>query len=99
MNGDQEGGCGLRWREVIALDGSENGVLKLLIEQTHHDDGTTPRPQQLLLTVEEAAEVLRVGRTTIFQLIRTGELATVQIGRLRRVSVESLQQVTRERQG
>ncbi len=60
---------------------------------------TTPRPQHLLLTVEEAAEVLRVGRTTIFHLIRTGELATVQIGRLRRVSMESLQQFTRERQG
>ncbi|MDQ4117605.1 MAG: helix-turn-helix domain-containing protein [Actinomycetota bacterium] len=60
---------------------------------------TTPRPQHLLLTVEEAAEVLRVGRTTIFHLIRTGELATVQIGRLRRVSMESLRQFTRERQG
>lgn len=59
---------------------------------------TETTPQQLLLTVEEAAEVLRVGRTTIFQLIRTGELATVQIGRLRRVSLESLRQFTRERQ-
>ncbi len=60
---------------------------------------TTPRRQQLLLTVEEAAEVLRVGRTTVFHLIRTGELATVQIGRLRRISMESLQHFTRERQG
>jgi excisionase family DNA binding protein len=42
---------------------------------------------QLLLAVEEAAEVLRIGRTTMFELIRTGQVATVPIGRLRGVPV------------
>lgn len=51
---------------------------------------TTPPAPRLLLTVEEAAEVLAVGRTTVFHLIRTGRLATVQIGRLRRVPLDAL---------
>lgn len=53
---------------------------------------------QLLLTVEEAAEALRIGRTTMFELIRTGQVVTVPIGRLRRVPLDALQQFIRERQ-
>jgi excisionase family DNA binding protein len=44
-----------------------------------------PSPEQVLLTVEEAAERLRVGRTTAWSLVKNGELQSVQIGRLRRV--------------
>lgn len=44
----------------------------------------------LLLTVEEAAARLRIGRSTVYELIRTGELETVQIGRSRRVVPESV---------
>ena len=47
-----------------------------------------PRPLQellagdaLLLTPEEAARVLRVGRTTIYALMKAGELHPVHIGR------------------
>lgn len=58
---------------------------------------TTVQPH-LLLTVEEAAEVLRIGRTTMFELIRTGQVATVPIGRLRRVPLDALQLFIRERQ-
>ena len=35
----------------------------------------------LLLTPEEAARVLRVGRTTIYALMKAGELHPVHIGR------------------
>lgn len=45
---------------------------------------------QLLLTVEEAAERLRIGRTSMYQLVSTGEVETVMVGRLRRVPVECL---------
>jgi predicted DNA-binding transcriptional regulator AlpA len=34
----------------------------------------------LWLTAEEAAEVLRVGRTTIYALMKAGELRPVHIG-------------------
>ncbi len=40
----------------------------------------------LLLTPEEAAEVLRVGRTTIYALMKAGELRPVHIGRSCRLS-------------
>jgi excisionase family DNA binding protein len=43
-----------------------------------------------LLTVEEAARLLRVGRTTCFKLIRTGALESVPVGRLRRVPAEAI---------
>jgi excisionase family DNA binding protein len=44
-----------------------------------------PLPARILLTVEEAAEQLRIGRTTAWRLVRTGELESVRIGTLRRV--------------
>lgn len=44
----------------------------------------------VLLTVEQAARRLGIGRTTVFRLIRTGELHSVRIGRARRVPAEAL---------
>lgn len=34
-----------------------------------------------VVTVEEAAAVLRVGRTTMYRLLRQGEIAHVKIGK------------------
>jgi excisionase family DNA binding protein len=47
-------------------------------------------PTLALLTVEEAARRLRIGRTLCFQLIGTGELESVPIGRLRRVPAAAI---------
>lgn len=44
----------------------------------------------VLLTVEEAARRLSVGRTTCFALIRSGELESVTVGRLRRVPADAI---------
>lgn len=46
-----------------------------------------PRPAPLLLTVVEAARLLGVGRSTAYELLATGELESVHIGRSRRVPV------------
>ncbi|NEY35676.1 excisionase family DNA-binding protein [Streptomyces sp. PRKS01-65] len=46
-------------------------------------------PPPVLLTVEEAARCLRIGRTTCFALIRSGELESVTIGGLRRVPADA----------
>jgi excisionase family DNA binding protein len=46
----------------------------------------------LLLKPEEAAEVLAIGRTQVYALIASGQLASVQIGRLRRVPYAACQQ-------
>ncbi|MYT30644.1 MULTISPECIES: helix-turn-helix domain-containing protein [unclassified Streptomyces] len=43
----------------------------------------------VLLTVEEAARRLRIGRTTCYGLIRSGELESIDVGRLRRVPADA----------
>lgn len=45
---------------------------------------------RLLLTVEEAARSLHVGRTTAHELVLSGRLESVTVGRLRRVPVDGL---------
>jgi excisionase family DNA binding protein len=45
-----------------------------------------PTGESLLLTPEEAAQVLRVGRTTLYALIKDGDLRPVHIGRSCRIS-------------
>lgn len=48
------------------------------------------RALALLLTVSEVAERLGCGRTFVYELIGSGELETVKLGRLRRVPVAAL---------
>ena len=58
-------------------------------------------PQRLLLRIPEAAETLGIGRTKIYELIATGELPTIRVGRAVRISVSTLQKwvEAREQQG
>ncbi|GAB3878030.1 MULTISPECIES: helix-turn-helix domain-containing protein [Streptosporangiaceae] len=37
------------------------------------------------LTVEEAAQLLKIGRSTLYDLLRSGELASFLIGHRRRI--------------
>ena len=39
----------------------------------------------LTLTVEEAGKVLRVGRNTAYELVRSGQLRSIKIGRQLRI--------------
>lgn len=57
-----------------------------------------PRPEdvmedqpRVLLTVEEAAEQLAIGRTAVYALLKSGELDSVRIGRLRRIPAISVE--------
>jgi excisionase family DNA binding protein len=47
-------------------------------------------PERILLTPEEAGEGLGIGRTTVYALMKSGELESVQIGRLRRIPTSAL---------
>ncbi|MFC8239397.1 excisionase family DNA-binding protein [Streptomyces chartreusis] len=47
-------------------------------------------PSLVLLTVEETARRLRIGRTTCFRLVRAGEIESVTVGRLRRVPADAV---------
>ena len=46
----------------------------------------------VLLTAEEVAEILSVGRSTVFEVIAAGELRSVKIGRARRVTVAGVRE-------
>jgi excisionase family DNA binding protein len=43
-----------------------------------------------LLTVEAAAAQLSIGRTTMYALIKAGEIFSVRVGHLRRVPADAL---------
>ncbi len=52
----------------------------------------------LLLTIVEAARVLSIGRTTMYELVGAGEIEVVHIGRSARVPVAALEEyVDRQR--
>jgi excisionase family DNA binding protein len=44
----------------------------------------------LLLTVEQTAQQLGIGRTTVFALLKSGDLESVPLGRLRRIPAECI---------
>ena len=61
----------------------------------HADPGRIPADTgsttaRLLLTVTEAAERLGIGRSLMYELISTGQIASVHIGRLRRITPDAL---------
>lgn len=53
--------------------------------------------EPLLLTVEEAARLLAVGRTSVYQLIWDGQLQPVRIGRSVRFTLAQLEQFVADR--
>jgi excisionase family DNA binding protein len=50
----------------------------------------TPADNRIVLTIEEAAQRLGIGRTSMYALIKNGDIRTVTIGRLRRVPIHCL---------
>jgi excisionase family DNA binding protein len=54
----------------------------------HPQEGAPPR---LLLRILEAAEMLGLGRTKIYELFAMGELPTIRVGRVAGISVSTLQ--------
>jgi excisionase family DNA binding protein len=41
-------------------------------------------------TVEQVAEILHVGRDKVYSLLRTGQLRSIKIGKLRRITGQHL---------
>jgi len=61
----------------VTLDGPSNA-------------GRTGSPIRLLYRVEEAAEVLGLGKSTIYKLLASGELKSVKVGRSCRIAAQEL---------
>jgi len=51
-------------------------------------DRSTP----LLVRVEEAARILSLGRSTVYELMASGELPSITIGTARRIPLVALQE-------
>jgi excisionase family DNA binding protein len=67
-------------------------LAELLTEQDSPNvPAPRPAPERALLTVEEAAERLHIGRTRMFELVKSGQIESVQIGRLRRIHPEAIE--------
>jgi len=52
-----------------------------------------PRTDALLVTPEEAAELLSIGRTKLYELMADGTLPSVRIGKSRRVPRRALDEL------
>jgi excisionase family DNA binding protein len=62
------------------------------VRTTRTDERHVPK---LLLTPEEAARALGVGRTTLYELLRTGAVTSVRIGGSRRVPTSAVEDYVR----
>lgn len=69
----------------------QKGLLKMENTSEH-------APQRLLLRIPEVMTMLGLGRTKIYQLIATGELPVVRVGRAVRISRAALDKWVEERQ-
>jgi excisionase family DNA binding protein len=59
---------------------------------THHnlEPDQSEKGPRILLSVEAAAEQLSYSRTRVYALLKTGEIESVKVGRLRRIPADAL---------
>lgn len=57
---------------------------------------TTLSAPRVMLTVEAAAAQLSISRTRMYALIKTGDVFSVRVGKLRRVPAEALTDYVRQ---
>ena len=62
---------------------------------TNHEfiESTIASNTHRLLTVKQAAEVLSVSHTTVYKMLKSGELESVKIGAARRIKSDSVEAV------
>ena len=49
-------------------------------------------------TVEQVAKMLNIGRNKVYELLRTGQLRSLKIGKLRRITDEQLAEFVASRE-
>jgi excisionase family DNA binding protein len=60
------------------------------LEETTTVQQQNPATVPLVLTIEQAAERLGIGRSLMYALVSSGEVESVTIGRLRRIPADAL---------
>lgn len=56
----------------------------------HEETSTARALPRALYEVTEVADYLRVSKTQVYELIRQGSLASIKIGRLRRITSDAI---------
>ncbi|MFA7585194.1 MAG: helix-turn-helix domain-containing protein [Novosphingobium sp.] len=59
----------------------------------------SPPSEPICVRVNEAARMIGVGRTKLYELIAAGEVKTVKLGKATRITTASLQELVRRRSG
>ena len=72
-------------------------ALAIRMRRMSPHDAASKSQAPLLVTVPEAARLLAVGRTSLYQLIWDGELTPVRIGRSMRLTMAELERFVNER--
>lgn len=70
--------------------GSINLFTNTQLEETTTVQQPNPATAPLVLTIEQAAERLGIGRSLMYALVSSGEVESVTIGRLRRIPADAL---------
>lgn len=73
-----------------SLDRSVSVVQEGEVAVTEQATSPLGGPGRLLYSVEEAADLLGIGRTFMFHLLGTGEIDSLKIGRRRKVPREAI---------
>ncbi|MBA4756618.1 MAG: helix-turn-helix domain-containing protein [Sphingobium sp.] len=58
-----------------------------------------PPPDPICVRVNEAARMIGVGRTKLYELIAAGEVETVKLGKATRITTASLHNLVRRQRG
>ncbi|QJU56974.1 helix-turn-helix domain-containing protein [Sphingomonas sp. AP4-R1] len=58
-----------------------------------------PPPEPICVRVNEAARMIGVGRTKLYELIAAGEVETVKLGKATRITTASLHDLVRRQRG
>ncbi|HXW78121.1 MAG TPA: helix-turn-helix domain-containing protein [Acidimicrobiales bacterium] len=82
------------------VQGSERATVWLPAEKIEsqpaplqEEGAPEPSPNPLLITIGEAANSLGVGRSTVYELIASGELDVIHIGRAARIRTSALHEL------
>ena len=50
----------------------------------------------MLFSIEEVADILHIGRSTVFKLIKEGKIQSIKLGRSRRIPIDAMQNYVNE---
>ena len=75
---------------VVAVKKQTQGKKRTGARGIPYERLAAPELAKLLLTVEETAHKLSVGRGAVYGLMRRGELRYIVVGRVRRVPVDAV---------